>query len=745
MFGRRMTARPAIMLMATGALLWSCSSDTHAPSASNLAQPRAALDRHHGGLDGGVDAASSLDENPTISDFVLYAERSVTLGKGDRIQGGDIGVAALAVQSFGPQLTVGDASFVDPNEDLLAPSVQLGKDASVGDVETSTLTNNGGKLRLQAPLPTPMPAVPIALASTPGTSNVAVDRWQFQKLAPGAYANLTVNGTLLLEPGIFYFSAVTLGDGARVLTLPGRADVRIAGALATGQHARLSPLQPEDGWDDGWGPNPHCQHQPASQLSLSVFGYNAGTGTPLAAALGPQTSVNALLFAPHGTLSLGADTNAMGAFAGFDVSLGDRATVKYEAGFQASAPGQHGSQQLSGYITVAMASAPLVGPAPPDLTPLIGVGLPVQNIPGLQAAITAVSDPTSGKYLQFGSPASFAANYTDANAYAELAAFLLARGFSTIQTLATNIFLTAIPSVAQIESTFYTSINLYQRPDGTQFYGPAVEPSLDFTPTVLRITGLDDYQLGFPSYGAPIGQGANGPPNGAFAGLDLRNAYLGGTPCLALLGDGQTITLYEDNNFNFNDIAQYASISGISTLTQLGFPGSQLHVEQDCNTAYFSSCFNGNANPSEVAVDIAVALSMAPRATIIVHENGNQLTGRDSFLWEVANSPTAYPVVSDSWFDGWDDNGTQAMWAMAYEGVTYFYASTDVGAFSSLSSDGLGGAQGYNYFVADTLVGMAKTNAATRRRDKSLPGERRMVGNRRPIQRWRDIFGLLSV
>ncbi len=381
-----MNARTAVTLVVAGTLLWSCSSDTHAPSASDVARPRTALDRHHGGLDGGADAASTLDENPTISEFVLYAARSVTLGKGDHVQGGNIGVAALAVPGFGPQLVVGDYSFVDPRDDLLAPSVQLGKDAFVGDVETSYLTNNGGKLLLQAALPAAMPAVPIAHASTPGTSGVTVDRWQFQRLAPGAYATLTVNGTLVLEPGVFSFSAVTIGDGGRVLALPGGADVRIAGTLATGQGTELSPLQPEDGWNDGWGPDPHCQHQPASQLSLSVFGYDAGSGTPLAASVGSRSHIAAVLIAPHGTLSLASGVAATGAFAAFDIGVADQVQVSLEGALPTSSD-LHGSQQLSGYRTGPLIGAPLLGPAPPDLAIRVAIGLPFNDQAGLMNAI----------------------------------------------------------------------------------------------------------------------------------------------------------------------------------------------------------------------------------------------------------------------------------------------------------------------------------------------------------------------
>src|ERR1700722_19576957 len=143
---RRWFSVGALALALTGAPLFSCSSDTRtAPGADQ--QPRAALQRdRHFTNGGGADSGSTLDINPALGDFVLYAERSVKLGKANLVLGGDIGVAAMATQSFGPQLIVGEFTFVDPQHDLLAPSVQLDRGAFVGDVEASSVTNDGATL-----------------------------------------------------------------------------------------------------------------------------------------------------------------------------------------------------------------------------------------------------------------------------------------------------------------------------------------------------------------------------------------------------------------------------------------------------------------------------------------------------------------------------------------------------------------------------------------------------------------------
>lgn len=65
-------------------------------------------------------SGAALNSSPTIANFVLYAERSVTLGSHDSVAGGDVGVRATVASSFGPQLTIGEHATVDAARNLLA-------------------------------------------------------------------------------------------------------------------------------------------------------------------------------------------------------------------------------------------------------------------------------------------------------------------------------------------------------------------------------------------------------------------------------------------------------------------------------------------------------------------------------------------------------------------------------------------------------------------------------------------------
>ncbi|MGH7270954.1 MAG: hypothetical protein ACREJ3_11040, partial [Polyangiaceae bacterium] len=246
-------------------------------------------------------------ETRAIGTFVAYAERSVTLGTGSQSLGGDIGVAKATASSFGTQVTIGNLVALDPTRDVFAPSVSLGSLSVVGDIETNTLQNSGGAFGAQVPYPAAaMPPVPLALPNTPGTSNVTVSAFQTQTLTPGSYGALSDNGILVLAPGAYSFSSVTLGAGAQLLAQPGGSTkVAIAGTLSAASGAQVAPIG-----------------QAAGSLSISVAGSDGVAGSPPAASIGTWSKITCLLAAPHGTLSLGDNTLATGAFAGFDVATG---------------------------------------------------------------------------------------------------------------------------------------------------------------------------------------------------------------------------------------------------------------------------------------------------------------------------------------------------------------------------------------------------------------------------------------
>ncbi|MCW5814961.1 MAG: hypothetical protein KIT84_28300, partial [Labilithrix sp.] len=270
-----------------------------------------------------ASARTALVTTPEISQFAVYASNSVALMDRVVVAGGHVGVKLSAGGPFlvnGYQAALAADSRVDTSRDLLAERVLLKDRATVGDVEATHITNQFGVFAQQYPLP-PMPAFPEAAAAIPGSTPRTVPSGQTQTLAAGAYAAVTVNGTLNLGGGTYDFASLMLGNDARLQALAS-STVRIAGRLATGDRARIVPSGIS---------------LTAKDMRLEVHGQNGASGalnaTPRAAVLGNDTVVRALVLVPNGTLQTGHRTNATGALFARDVLVNLDARVTFEDGF----------------------------------------------------------------------------------------------------------------------------------------------------------------------------------------------------------------------------------------------------------------------------------------------------------------------------------------------------------------------------------------------------------------------------
>ncbi len=289
----------AIVAIVAGATA-SCGSDQGPPPVERTARTSAAV-----------------NTAPKIGDFVIYAERSVTLGVSDQVNAGDVGVHSVAPASFGTQLKVGNLSSVQPTHNLLSPSVSLGTLSVVGDVQTNSLQNNGALLGTQSSFPSSaMPVVPLATPPAAGGANVTVPAFTITNLAPGSYGALSVTGTLLLNPGTYSFSSVVIAGSAHVAANAGGVTVFVGGGLVAGASATILA---------GIG-------FAAGQLAIFAAGADGSASSP-AVSIGAHSQIGALIAAPHGTIALASDVTATGALVAEDVTVGDRVTLNYQSGF----------------------------------------------------------------------------------------------------------------------------------------------------------------------------------------------------------------------------------------------------------------------------------------------------------------------------------------------------------------------------------------------------------------------------
>src|ERR1017187_3451239 len=194
------------------------------------------------------------DEKPEISQFVLYAERSIKLGERSHAERGDVGVRTPLVLREGVQLSVGKH---DRCRNLFAPSILIERDAEVHNVATNSLKKEPDvEMGAESTFPADMPPLPLAAASGSG-ADVRVERHHRRSLTPGTYGEVRLgpHGELRLAAGKYTFASVKMDEHSKLL--PGRGErageyaradrggvaVLIVGGLWMGEDARITRWQ----------------------------------------------------------------------------------------------------------------------------------------------------------------------------------------------------------------------------------------------------------------------------------------------------------------------------------------------------------------------------------------------------------------------------------------------------------------------------------------------------------------------
>jgi len=486
---------------------------------------------------------------------------------------------------------------------------------------------------------------------------------------------------LLLNPGSYTCTSITLVDGARLLAIAGTVTINVSGQLTAGRRVRICPA---------FGRSADC-------LAISVSGYDTSSTQP-SVSLGENCFVRALLFVPHGTLAVADHTHAIGAFVGFDITLGKHVDVEFQSGFPVDQQGSRGSQQLQGYYgpNPNPSVAPLIGPVPPDTNIAIGVGLPVRDPAGLQTTIQQVSDPKSPNFRQFLTQTEFTQTYgATAADFTALSNWATSNGFSIFAAYSNNLYLGVTATAAQIQSALYVNLLYRQASDGTPFVTVDRDPSIDLSVTILQISGLTDFRVPQPS-NTVHGTGSGGA---SYAASDIRNAYLGSDPeIMKLDGTGQVVGLFELNSYNTSDIAGYDANQN----PQLNPSNVVLAWIQA------PPVFTSYSNDAETALDIEMVQAMAPGATVLVIQCALGITSHgDAGLHAMATSNPPLTSASCSYSFGRSGNAQQALDQLAVQGVSFFVASGDYGD--------IGDPQSNLDMNSQTLVGgtFLSTNALT--------------------------------
>jgi hypothetical protein len=331
-------------------------------------------------------------------------------------------------------------------------------------------------------------------------------------------------------------------------------------------------------------------------------------------------------------------------------------------------------QVLPGHVPAAAGRVRPGGRLQADQRLNLAIGLPLRNRQALDNLLEAVCDPASPRFRHYLTPEQFASNFGPSEQdYEAVAAFMSANGLTVTARHPNRVLLDVSGTAADIERTLHISLKRYPHPaEARTFYAPDTEPALDLAVPVLHISGLDNYRLPRPAILRP---GARAPrptpnlgsgPSASYMGKDFRAAYV---PGVSLTGSGQAVGLVEFDGFYPNDITSYETRAGLPKV-----------LVQTVLLANFDGVPGVNNN--EVALDIEMAISMAPGLSkVIVYEAGSLVANGDDILNRMATDNVA-KQLSSSWTFSTDATTTQIFKQLAAQGQSFFNASGDSDAYT---------------------------------------------------------------
>lgn len=332
-------------------------------------------------------------------------------------------------------------------------------------------------------------------------------------------------------------------------------------------------------------------------------------------------------------------------------------------------------QVLRGQVPAALSLLPPVERLAASKRLDLAIGLPLRNRGELTNLLREIYDPTSPHYRQYLTPEQFAERFGPTEEdYQALIAFAKANGLTVTGTHPNRTLVDVNGPAVSIERTFQVNLRVYQHPtENRTCFAPDAQPSVNLAVPLLAVSGLDDFMLPRPmalstnfssqALSAPPQRNGSGP-RGNFIGRDFRAAY---APGVSLDGSGQSVGLFELDGYHPNDVAAYQSLAGLPTVTISnvllnGFDGKP------------------GINNIEVALDIAMAVSMAPGLSSVIVYAGrvpNDVLNRMA-------TDNAARQLSSSWGFGpqVDPVREQIFLQFAAQGQSFFQASGDLGAWA---------------------------------------------------------------
>jgi subtilase family serine protease len=366
------------------------------------------------------------------------------------------------------------------------------------------------------------------------------------------------------------------------------------------------------------------------------------------------------------------------------LALGIATTALFYSPFGKAEDFPVGRQIIAGHVDPAFAKAELVGELDDDAVIHLAIGLPTSDRAGLEKLVADLYDPRSPTFHQFLSEDVFANRFGARDEdYQALIAFAKSHGLTVTETYPDRLQFSVSGKVSAVNAALHISLKTRRRPDGSLFFAPDREPSVDVDAKILHIGGLDNFE-------PPKRSGSGGSaPSGLLGGSDFRNAYAAGAP---QTGAGQSVGLFEKDGFYQSDITSYTkqfsefadhvpsivivALDGfVATATQSGPPYGGCNPPSPIPSGTPPAGTPGGGS-GEVKLDIDMAMAMAPGLdSVIVYEGCTD----DEILQRMAHPVNGVlpKQLSASWSIPTDQNAQQSYLQMAASGQSFLWAVGD--------------------------------------------------------------------
>jgi hypothetical protein len=337
-----------------------------------------------------------------------------------------------------------------------------------------------------------------------------------------------------------------------------------------------------------------------------------------------------------------------------------------------------GRRSLRGNVPAAISRLQPLKLLPATNRMYLVLGLPLRNPESLTNLLANLYNPASTNFHNWLTSDQFTEKFGPTEEdYQKVVHFAEIHGMKIIARHSNRMLLDVAAEAADVEKAFQVKLRVYRHPtENRTFFAPDVEPSVDAGVPLLHVAGLNDFTIPQPlglhvqdkiseaSTNQTITPYATGSgPGGSFRGGDYRAAYV---PGVTNTGAGQYIAIVDVGGpYYMKDIYMYETNAGLPTnivITNILLSG-------------WSGIPNGDSqDDGEETLDIDMAISMAPGATILNYEG----EAHDVFN-QIAIDNKAKQMTLSYGF-GIDASIIQTFQQFAAQGQSFSQASGDGGA-----------------------------------------------------------------